>query len=216
MRVVLIGAPGAGKGTQADEMSRRLEVPHISTGDIFRAAIKAGTDMGKVAEKYISEGHLVPDEITLGIIEDRLKEDDCKNGFILDGFPRTIAQAEGLADYLADEGTVLDAVININVDMDSLLDRLAGRRVCKRCGASYHLKYNPPLREGVCDACGGELYQRKDDAKETIEKRLDVHLKSTKPLIDYYGQRNLLHEVNGNQPIETVLSDIGKGLGKDW
>ncbi len=216
MRVVLIGAPGAGKGTQADEMSKRLDVPHVSTGDIFRAAIKAGTDMGKVAEQYISKGHLVPDEITLGIIEDRLKKDDCKNGFILDGFPRTIAQAEGLADYLADEGNMLDAVISINVDMDSLLDRLAGRRVCKKCGASYHLKYNPPLQEGVCDVCGGELYQRKDDAKETIEKRLDVHLKSTKPLIDYYGKRNLLHEVNGNQPIETVLSDIGKGLGKDW
>lgn len=216
MRLVLMGAPGAGKGTQADVMAKNLFVPHISTGDIFRAAMKAGTEMGKLAEQYISQGKLVPDEVTLGIVKDRLAEADCKDGFILDGFPRTIAQADGLQEYLASVNKPLDSVINIDVDLDSLVDRLTGRRVCKGCGASFHLMYNPPAKEGVCDECGGELYQRKDDSEETIKNRLNVYVENSKPLIDYYAEKGLLLEVNGNQAINQVLTEIGKGLGKDW
>ena len=211
-----MGAPGAGKGTQADVMAKNLFVPHISTGDIFRAAMKAGTEMGKLAEQYISQGKLVPDEVTLGIVKDRLAEADCKDGFILDGFPRTIAQADGLQEYLASVNKPLDSVINIDVDLDSLVDRLTGRRVCKGCGASFHLMYNPPAKEGVCDECGGELYQRKDDSEETIKNRLNVYVENSKPLIDYYAEKGLLLEVNGNQAINQVLTEIGKGLGKDW
>lgn len=216
MRLVLMGAPGAGKGTQADVMAKKLFVPHISTGDIFRAAMKAGTEMGKLAEQYISKGQLVPDEVTLGIVKDRLEEADCKDGFILDGFPRTIAQADGLQEYLASVGKPLDSVINIDVDLNSLVDRLTGRRVCKGCGASFHLMYNPPAKEGVCDDCGGELYQRKDDSEETIKNRLNVYVENSKPLIDYYAEKGLLQEVDGNQAINQVLTAIGAGLGKEW
>lgn len=216
MRLVLMGAPGAGKGTQADVMAKKLFVPHISTGDIFRAAMKAGTDMGKLAEQYISQGKLVPDEVTLGIVKDRLEEADCKDGFILDGFPRTIAQADGLQEYLASVNKPLDSVINIDVDLNSLVDRLTGRRVCRNCGASFHLMYNPPAKEGVCDDCGGELYQRKDDSEETIKNRLNVYVENSKPLIDYYAEKDLLLEVDGNQAINEVLTAIGKGLGKEW
>ncbi|MGI5824985.1 MAG: adenylate kinase [Bacillota bacterium] len=216
MRLVLMGAPGAGKGTQADVMAKKLFVPHISTGDIFRAAIKAGTEMGKLAEQYISQGKLVPDEVTLGIVKDRLEEADCKDGFILDGFPRTIAQADGLQEYLASVDRPLDSVINIDVDLNSLVDRLTGRRVCRGCGASFHLMYNPPAKEGVCDECGGELYQRKDDSEETIKNRLNVYVENSKPLIDYYAEKGLLMEVDGNQAINEVLTAIGKNLGKDW
>jgi adenylate kinase len=211
-----MGAPGAGKGTQADVMAKKLFVPHISTGDIFRAAIKAGTEMGKLAEQYISQGKLVPDEVTLGIVKDRLEEADCKDGFILDGFPRTIAQADGLQEYLASVDRPLDSVINIDVDLNSLVDRLTGRRVCRGCGASFHLMYNPPAKEGVCDECGGELYQRKDDSEETIKNRLNVYVENSKPLIDYYAEKGLLMEVDGNQAINEVLTAIGKNLGKDW
>ena len=216
MRLVLMGAPGAGKGTQADVMAKKLFVPHISTGDIFRAAMKAGTDMGKLAEQYISQGKLVPDEVTLGIVKDRLEEADCKDGFILDGFPRTIAQADGLQEYLASVNKPLDSVINIDVDLNSLVDRLTGRRVCRNCGASFHLMYNPPAKEGGCDDCGGELYQRKDDSEETIKNRLNVYVENSKPLIDYYAEKDLLLEVDGNQAINEVLTAIGKGLGKEW
>ena len=216
MRLVLMGAPGAGKGTQADVMAKKLFVPHISTGDIFRAAMKAGTDMGKLAEQYISQGKLVPDEVTLGSVKDRLEEADCKDGFILDGFPRTIAQADGLQEYLASVNKPLDSVINIDVDLNSLVDRLTGRRVCRNCGASFHLMYNPPAKEGVCDDCGGELYQRKDDSEETIKNRLNVYVENSKPLIDYYAEKDLLLEVDGNQAINEVLTAIGKGLGKEW
>ena len=216
MRLVLMGAPGAGKGTQADVMAKKLFVPHISTGDIFRAAMKAGTEMGKLAEQYISEGKLVPDEVTFGIVKDRLEEADCKDGFILDGFPRTIAQADSLQEYLTEVEKPLDAVVNIDVDLDSLVDRLTGRRVCKGCGASFHLMYNPPAKEGVCDECGGELYQRKDDSEDTIKNRLNVYVENSKPLIDYYAEKGLLQEVDGNQAINEVLTAIGKGLGKEW
>ncbi len=216
MRLVLMGAPGAGKGTQADVMAKKLFVPHISTGDIFRAAMKAGTEMGKLAEQYISEGKLVPDEVTFGIVKDRLEEADCKDGFILDGFPRTIAQADSLQEYLTEVEKPLDAVVNIDVDLNSLVDRLTGRRVCKGCGASFHLMYNPPAKEGVCDECGGELYQRKDDSEDTIKNRLNVYVENSKPLIDYYAEKGLLQEVDGNQAINEVLTAIGKGLGKEW
>ena len=216
MRLVLMGAPGAGKGTQADVMAKKLFVPHISTGDIFRAAIKAGTEMGKLAEQYIAKGKLVPDEVTLGIVKDRLDKADCKDGFILDGFPRTIAQADGLQEYLASGNRPLDSVINIDVALDSLVSRLTGRRVCRNCGASFHLMYNPPAEEGVCDACGGELYHRKDDSEDTIKNRLNVYLENSKPLIDYYAEKNLLLEIDGNQAINEVLTAIGEGLGKEW
>ena len=216
MRLVLMGAPGAGKGTQADVMAKKLFVPHISTGDIFRAAMKAGTEMGKLAEQYISEGKLGPDEVTFGIVKDRLEEADCKDGFILDGFPRTIAQADSLQEYLTEVEKPLDAVVNIDVDLNSLVDRLTGRRVCKGCGASFHLMYNPPAKEGVCDECGGELYQRKDDSEDTIKNRLNVYVENSKPLIDYYAEKGLLQEVDGNQAINEVLTAIGKGLGKEW
>ena len=216
MRLVLMGAPGAGKGTQADVMAKKLFVPHISTGDIFRAAMKAGTEMGKLAEQYISEGKLVPDEVTFGIVKDRLEEAYCKDGFILDGFPRTIAQADSLQEYLTEVEKPLDAVVNIDVDLNSLVDRLTGRRVCKGCGASFHLMYNPPAKEGVCDECGGELYQRKDDSEDTIKNRLNVYVENSKPLIDYYAEKGLLQEVDGNQAINEVLTAIGKGLGKEW
>jgi adenylate kinase len=216
MRVVLLGPPGAGKGTQADVMAKKLFVPHISTGDIFRAAIKAGTEMGKLAESYTSKGELVPDEVTLGIVKDRLKQSDCEGGFILDGFPRTVAQADGLAATLEEMGIALDKVINIDVNMDSLVERLTGRRVCKSCGASFHMLYNPPAKEGVCDECGGELYQRADDSYETIKNRLQVYTETTAPLVDYYAAKGLLYTVDGNLPINRVLAAIGEGLGKDW
>ena len=216
MRVVLLGPPGAGKGTQADVMAKKLFIPHISTGDIFRAAIKAGTEMGKLAESYISKGELVPDEVTLGIVRDRLKQSDCESGFILDGFPRTVAQADGLSALLEELGTALDKVINIDVNMDSLVERLTGRRVCKSCGASFHMLYNPPAKEGVCDECGGELYQRADDSEETIKNRLQVYTDTTAPLVDYYEAKGLLYTVDGNLPINQVLAAIGEGLGKDW
>ena len=178
--------------------------------------MKAGTEMGKLAEQYISEGKLVPDEVTFGIVKDRLEEADCKDGFILDGFPRTIAQADSLQEYLTEVEKPLDAVVNIDVDLNSLVDRLTGRRVCKGCGASFHLMYNPPAKEGVCDECGGELYQRKDDSEDTIKNRLNVYVENSKPLIDYYAEKGLLQEVDGNQAINEVLTAIGKGLGKEW
>ncbi len=216
MRLVLMGAPGAGKGTQADAMARKLFIPHISTGDIFRAAIKAGTELGKLADHYISRGELVPDEITMGIIKDRLNQADCDAGFILDGLPRTLSQADALAEILAEAGTPLDVVININVDMDHLVERLSGRRVCRSCSATYHMLYNPPTKEGVCDACGGELYQRADDSEATIKNRLEVYRKQSEPLIAYYKDKGILLEINGEQPIHQVLADIGEGLGQDW
>ena len=214
MRLVLMGAPGAGKGTQADVMAKKLFVPHISTGDIFRAAMKAGTEMGKLAEQYISEGKLVPDEVTFGIVKDRLEEADCKDGFILDGFPRTIAQADSLQEYLTEVEKPLDAVVNIDVDLNSLVDRLTGRRVCKGCGASFHLMYNPPAKEGVCDECGGELYQRKDDSEDTIKNRLNVYVENSKPLIDYYQAKGSLININGDQAMDEVFNDIKSSLEK--
>ena len=216
MNIVLMGPPGAGKGTQADVMARNLFVLHISTGDIFRANIKAGTELGQLANQYISKGDLVPDEVTLAMIKDRLAEDDCAKGFILDGLPRTIGQADALEAILAEQGKQLDKVVNIDVPEELLIARLCGRRVCRNCSQTYHLENNPPTEAGRCDECGGELYQRADDSEETIKNRLEVYRAQSEPLIAYYEQKGLLLSINGNQTINNVLMDIGKGLGQNW
>ena len=215
MKIVLLGPPGAGKGTQAEVLTKKLLVPHISTGDMFRAAIKNGTAMGIEAKSYMDRGQLVPDEVTVGIIKDRIAQPDCSGGFLLDGFPRTIAQAEALDKLLEDKGG-LDAVLNISVPLEKLVERLTGRRMCRKCGAIYHMLYNAPAKDGVCDACGGELYQRDDDKLETVTNRLDVYEAQTAPLIGFYEQRGKLFTVNGDQPINAVLADLGKALGQDW
>lgn len=215
MKIVLLGPPGAGKGTQAEVLTKKLLVPHISTGDMFRAAIKNGTAMGIEAKSYMDRGQLVPDEVTVGIIKDRIAQPDCSGGFLLDGFPRTIAQAEALDKLLEDKGG-LDAVLNISVPLEKLVERLTGRRMCRKCGAIYHMLYNAPAKEGVCDACGGELYQRDDDKLETVTNRLDVYEAQTAPLIGFYEKQGKLFTVNGDQPINAVLADLGKALGQDW
>ena len=215
MKIVLLGPPGAGKGTQAEVLTKKLLVPHISTGDMFRAAIKNGTAMGIEAKGYMDRGQLVPDEVTVGIIKDRIAQSDCSGGFLLDGFPRTIAQAEALDKLLEDKGG-LDAVLNISVPLEKLVERLTGRRMCRKCGAIYHMLYNAPAKDGVCDACGGELYQRDDDKLETVTNRLDVYEAQTAPLIGFYEKQGKLFTVNGDQPINAVLADLGKALGQDW
>ncbi|MBR3392294.1 MAG: adenylate kinase [Firmicutes bacterium] len=215
MKIVLLGPPGAGKGTQAEVLTKKLLVPHISTGDMFRAAIKNGTAMGIEAKSYMDRGQLVPDEVTVGIIKDRIAQSDCSGGFLLDVFPRTIAQAEALDKLLEDKGG-LDAVLNISVPLEKLVERLTGRRMCRKCGAIYHMLYNAPAKEGVCDACGGELYQRDDDKLETVTNRLDVYEAQTAPLIGFYEKQGKLFTVNGDQPINAVLADLGKALGQDW
>ena len=215
MKIVLLGPPGAGKGTQAEVLTKKLLVPHISTGDMFRAAIKNGTAMGIEAKSYMDRGQLVPDEVTVGIIKDRIAQSDCSGGFLLDGFPRTIAQAEALDKLLEDKGG-LDAVLNISVPLEKLVERLTGRRMCRKCGAIYHMLYNAPAKEGVCDACGGELYQRDDDKLETVTNRLDVYEAQTAPLIGFYEKQGKLFTVNGDQPINAVLADLGKALGQVW
>ncbi len=216
MKIVLLGPPGAGKGTQAEILVKKLLVPHISTGDMFRAAISNGTELGKEAKSYMDKGQLVPDEVTVGIIRDRIAQSDCKEGFLLDGFPRTIAQAAALDDLMRDMSTSLDAVLNISVPLDRLIDRLTGRRMCRKCGTIYHLLYNAPEVENVCDACGGELYQRDDDKEETVKSRLSVYEKQTAPLIEYYEKQGILHTINGDQPINAVMVELGKALGQKW
>lgn len=216
MNIVLMGPPGAGKGTQAEVMARNLFVPHISTGDIFRANIKAGTELGRLANQYISKGDLVPDEVTMAMIKDRLAEDDCAKGFILDGLPRTIGQADALAEILAEQGKKLDYVVNIDVPIEKLIERLSGRRVCRNCSQTYHMVNNPPVEAGICDECGGELYQRADDSEETIKNRLDVYLAQSAPLIEYYQEKGILLSINGDQSINKVLTDVGRGLGQNW
>ncbi|WP_338818576.1 Adenylate kinase [Moorella thermoacetica] len=216
MRLVLLGPPGAGKGTQAREINQRLDIPHISTGDMFREAIKRGTPLGRQAEVYIKGGRLVPDEVTIGLVQERLVQPDCRNGFLLDGFPRTVAQAEALDSWLSSRGERLDAVIDIEVPRDALLERLTGRRVCRQCGATYHVRYNPPAVPGKCDACGQDLVQRADDTEATVNKRLDVYNEQTAPLVNYYRQRGLLKEIDGSQAIPAVILAIGRALGRDW
>ena len=214
MRILLMGPPGAGKGTQAEKLTEILQVPHISTGDMFRAAIKEETEMGLLAKSYMDKGELVPDEVTVGIVRDRIKEEDCNKGFLLDGFPRTVVQADALGTILEELGIKLDSVVNIEVPLDELIGRLTGRRICKSCGATYHMLFNPPVKEGVCDKCGGDLYQRDDDTEETANNRLSVYEEQTAPLLEYYENSGLLVNVNGNQSMEDVLSEILKVLGK--
>ncbi|ECC2020475.1 adenylate kinase [Listeria monocytogenes] len=212
MKLVLMGLPGAGKGTQAEQIVEKYNIPHISTGDMFRAAMKNNTELGKKAKSFMDNGDLVPDEVTNGIVRERLAEDDAKNGFLLDGFPRTVEQAEELENILNDLGTELDAVINIEVDKDVLMKRLTGRWICQTCGKTYHEIYNPPKVPGKCDLDGGELYQRDDDKKETVEKRLNVNMKQTKPLLDFYSEKGKLHNINGEQDIKDVFVDVEKIL----
>ena len=203
-----MGLPGAGKGTQADKIVQKYNIPHISTGDMFRAAIKGETELGLQAKSFMDKGELVPDEVTIGIVRERLSQDDCEKGFLLDGFPRTVAQAEALESILAGLNKKIDFVINIDVDKDILMERLTGRRICKDCGATYHLVFNPPANAGVCDRCGGELYQRADDNESTVQNRLDVNIKQTKPLLDFYETKGYLRNINGQQEISKVFSDL--------
>ena len=213
MRAVLLGPPGAGKGTQAVRLVEKYNVPQISTGDIFRRNIKEGTELGKKAQEYMNSGQLVPDELVVDLVKDRLMQDDCKNGYLLDGFPRTIYQAEELDKFLAQQGQKLDAVINFEVGYDTLIERLTGRRVCKECGAGYHIKSMPPKVEGVCDKCGSELEQRKDDTKETAVNRISVYEESTAPLIDYYTGTGALRNFNAEKDPDELLKDIVTELG---
>ncbi|HWO94793.1 MAG TPA: adenylate kinase [Bacillus sp. (in: firmicutes)] len=213
MNLVLMGLPGAGKGTQAERIVENYEIPHISTGDMFRAAIKEGTQLGLEAKSYMDKGELVPDEVTIGIVRERLSKADCEKGFLLDGFPRTVAQAEALEQMLEGLNRKIDYVINIDVDQSILMDRLTGRRICKDCGATYHLVFNPPAQEGVCDKCGGELYQRADDNSETVANRLEVNVKQSKPLLDFYETKGYLRNINGDQDINVVFENIRVLLG---
>ncbi|EJQ0886478.1 adenylate kinase [Listeria monocytogenes] len=212
MKLVLMGLPGAGKGTQAEQIVEKYNIPHISTGDMFRAAMKNNTELGRKAKTFMDNGDLVPDEVTNGIVRERLSEDDAKDGFLLDGFPRTVEQAQELENILSDLGTELDAVINIDVEKDVLMKRLTGRWICRTCGKTYHEIYNPPKVPGKCDLDGGELYQRDDDKKETVEKRLNVNMKQTKPLLDFYSEKGKLHNINGEQEIKDVFVDVEKIL----
>jgi adenylate kinase len=203
-----MGLPGAGKGTQAEKIVEEYGIPHISTGDMFRAAMKEGTELGLKAKSFMDKGELVPDEVTIGIVRERLSKDDCKKGFLLDGFPRTVPQAEALENILADLERKIDYVINIDVDKNILMERLTGRRICKNCGATYHLVFNPPAQEGVCDRCGGELYQRADDNAETVQNRLEVNIKQAKPLLDFYEEKGYLRTLDGQRDISVVFADI--------
>ncbi len=212
MRLVLLGPPGAGKGTQASAIVEKYKIPHISTGDIFRANIKEGTALGKEAKSYMDKGLLVPDELVVSIVKDRLLKDDCAKGFLLDGFPRTVNQAESLDSELSKMGIELDRVININANADILIERAVGRRICRECGATYHIKFNPPKVEGVCDKDGGQLYQRDDDNESTVSTRINVYMEQTQPLIDYYGDKGLLLDVDGTLEISTVFELITEAL----
>ncbi len=214
MKLLIMGPPGAGKGTQAEVLVKELNITHISTGDMFRAAIKEGTEMGKKAKEYMDKGALVPDEVVVGMVKDRLSKPDCASGFLLDGFPRTLEQARALDATLKEMDIKLDGVINIAVPREKLMARLTGRRVCKGCGASYHIMFNKPKVEGKCNSCGGELYQRSDDNEEAVSNRLDVYEAQTQPLIDYYTQQGLLLNINGDQEINKVLQDILAALKK--
>ena len=212
MNIILMGLPGAGKGTQAEKIVQKYGIPHISTGDMFRQAIQDQTPLGMQAKSYMDKGELVPDEITVGIVCERLAQKDCQHGFLLDGFPRTVAQAESLQQILTELGKQLHYCLYIKVDPDLLKERLTGRRICKSCGRTYHLQYNPPKEQGVCDHCGGELYQRADDAPETVENRLSVNLKQMDPLIAFYKEKGYLKTVDGEQDIDQVFHDIEKLL----
>lgn len=213
LNLILMGLPGAGKGTQAEKIVEKYNIPHISTGDMFRLAIKEGTALGKEAKSFMDKGELVPDEVTIGIVRERLSKDDCEKGFLLDGFPRTIAQAEALENLLKDMNESLDYVLHIDVPTDQLVERLTGRRVCPTCGATYHVIYNPPKVEGKCDKDGSELIQREDDKPETVRKRLDVNIEQTQPMLDFYKDKGYLVTIKGDQDINQVFKDIDEKLG---
>jgi adenylate kinase len=214
VNIVLMGPPGAGKGTQADFIKQQYPIPHISTGDMFRDAVSRGTELGKEAKKYMDAGKLVPDEVTIGIVEERLAESDCKDGFLLDGFPRTTNQAEALDQALSAVGRKIQAAINIAVPNDILIERMSGRISCQECKTVYNLKTNPPAQTGICDKCGGQLVQRSDDQGETVAKRLEVYLEQTNPLLDYYQKQDILYEVDGDRDSKTVFTEIKSLLEK--
>lgn len=210
---MLMGLPGAGKGTQADRITEAVHIPHISTGDMFRQAVKEETPLGREAKSYLDEGQLVPDRVTIGIVRDRLAKDDCAKGFMLDGFPRTVPQAEALDEMLKEMGKTLDHVIYIEVAEEELLKRLTGRRICQDCGATFHVVFNPPKEEGVCDRCGGQLYQREDDTEKTVAKRLSVNMEKTRTLVGYYEKQGNLRPIDGEKSIDSVSDSILDLLG---
>jgi len=214
MNIILMGLPGAGKGTQASEIIKKYPIPHISTGDMFRAAIKNNTELGQKAKSFMDNGELVPDEVTIGIVRERLLEEDAKRGFLLDGFPRTVEQAVALNDILAEADRKIEAVVNIDVQEEELMNRLTGRRICETCGTTYHLVFNPPKVEGICDIDGGKLYQRADDNPETVRNRLDVNIKQTKPLVDFYTEQGVLFNIDGSKNIKDVTAEVEAVLQK--
>lgn len=213
MKIIMLGAPGAGKGTQAEMICEKYSLPHISTGDIFRSNIKNGTELGKEAKKYMDQGLLVPDELTVKILLDRVAKEDCKNGYVLDGFPRTIPQAEVLDEALSKLNDKVDYAINVDVPDENIINRMSGRRACVTCGATYHIVYAPTKVEGVCDKCGAQLILRDDDKPETVKNRLDVYHKQTQPLIDFYGNKGILKSVDGTVPMNEVFASIVNILG---
>ncbi len=213
MKIVMLGAPGAGKGTQAKMIAEAYGIPHVSTGDIFRANLKEGTELGKQAKVYMDKGELVPDELTVKILLDRVAKDDCKNGYVLDGFPRTIPQAEVLDKALSELGESIDYAVDVEVPDENIVRRMSGRRACLSCGATYHIEHIPPKKEGICDTCGSELVLRDDDKPETVQKRLTVYHEQTQPLIDFYTAKGVLKTVDGTQPMDKVFADIKAILG---
>lgn len=214
MKIIMLGAPGAGKGTQAKKLAEKYQIPHISTGDIFRANIKQQTELGKQAKSYMDQGMLVPDELTVALVVDRIEQKDCENGFILDGFPRTIPQAESLDEALQKKGEKIDYAINVDVPDENIVNRMSGRRACVECGATYHLQHKPTKTEGICDACGSKIVQRDDDKPETVQKRLQVYHEQTQPLIEYYNNKKLVVDVDGTRDIEDIFETIVSILEK--
>lgn len=213
MKIIMLGAPGAGKGTQAKKIAEKYGIPHISTGDIFRANIKGGTELGMKAKSYMDQGQLVPDDVTIGMLLDRISETDCAGGYVLDGFPRTIPQAESLTKALQERGEKMDYAVNVDVPDQAIVERMSGRRACLACGATYHIVYNAPKKDGVCDSCGENLVLRDDDKPETVQKRLTVYHDQTQPLIDYYQQAGILATVDGTKDLNDVFTDITAILG---
>ena len=213
MKIIMLGAPGAGKGTQAKKIAEKYQIPHVSTGDIFRSNIKEGTELGRKAKEYMDQGALVPDQLTIGMLLDRIQKEDCKDGYVLDGFPRTIPQAESLQKAITEMGQKIDFAINIDVPDENIINRMSGRRACISCGATYHIVYNPSKEPGICDVCGSELVLRDDDKPETVKKRLSVYHAQTRPLIDYYKEAGVLVNVDGTQALNKAFSDITDILG---
>lgn len=214
MKIIMLGAPGAGKGTQAKMIAERYNIPHVSTGDIFRANIKNNTELGRKAKEYMDKGELVPDELTVSILLDRVAQDDCKTGYVLDGFPRTIPQAEILDQELTKLGETIDFAINVDVPDENIIKRMSGRRACVSCGATYHIEHIPPKKEGICDTCGSELILRDDDKPETVKNRLNVYHTQTQPLIEYYSKKGVLRDVDGTRDMKDVFDDITSILGQ--